>query len=1113
MSASSSRWEALEVEHWMRCVLGLLLLGLAACRGQTFAERSLLDYSGTISGQSHQTFHITGSQGEVLWVVLQQTGLDLELEIVDSQQTRLGRFESNTGRDGEDTAIVTLPRSGKYAVIVGTDQLPKLRATFKLTIKANGPLTAADRLYSSASNVASDAPPVDRIGELEDASTQFDKAGRWRDAGLAALAGATVTMNRVSDAQRWVRLSEQAVAAFEKTNEPKLLAAALTLLGAAQAAAPNADRSVIEKNFTRAIELYASVDSQVGGAEVRLYRGVARYGLIGNAAVDYPLILADWKTAADQCGAVHETLCEARAATNLGVYYRDERQTNLAVEYLYRAVSVAQDGSDPILFAGASDNLAFALQSIGEFDAAMYHHRRALQAFARDGECSGALRSLYGIGHSLLGVGDIEQATRFYQLARQASCRTGIAADAASVAKASATAALSIEQMCQASTPTAQRDRDELMIASWIAWDLGTLARSQGKPQTALACHDLALRLAPTVNSRFTARLEAVVDVLDAGDSNSARERFAALEPVAKEASSWYQPRTLDVSAQLQRAAGDLARAHETFRQAAAAYTASKQLEAQFETLGNLAEVKLLAGDPATAADYFAQADGALEQLRIGSADPIYRATLLASRRGLYENWLRGLADGAGTPADSRRSDMDSLIISERSRQRVLADLLNQYQVDQATQAARMQFAISEQNTELLNAWGTEPSPAESPDAFKKLEELRHSVGAVEAFDAAAQRKAADALRAWQASLPDRTCVVEFMLGEQASYAWLVRRNSLKRIDLGPAVTIRAAAANLRELLATDAAVATLRDASSRLHSLIVAPLGLPASDTQLTIVADDILNEIPFAALWDPQQDKYLIEMHALRYSPSLHFAATRALESRQPSLSRALLVGDAAYEADDAQARCGTRIESATPATDSQSLRRIRGSGREVEQIASLFLKAHSSTDALVGCAATRSNVLGKQLEDYRYIHFATHATADASLPLRSAIHLAAFDERGRRVQAELRARDLFARRLNAELVVLSGCSTASGRTFSGEGTLGLSFAMLAGGSRNVISALWPVADAASAQLVVKLYEQMIVERRPVAEALQSAQLSLLKDARWNRPRYWGPYLLIGS
>lgn len=1097
----------------MRCVWCLLVFGLAACRGPTLAERSLLAFSGTISGRSHQSFDIAGSQGEVLRVVLQQAGLDLDIEIVDSQRAKLGRFESNTGRYGEDSAVVTLPRSATYTVVVGTDRLPKVTAPFKLTITANGPLSAADRLYATASNIASDTRPVDRISQFEDAAAQFDKAGRSRAAGLAALAGATVTMYRVSDAQRLVRLSEQAVSAFEKANEPALLAASLNLLGSAQATALNAAKDVVEENFTRALERYESVDSKVGAAEVHLYRGVARYGLIANAAVDYPLILADWKTAADQCSAVHETLCEARAATNLGVYYRDERQTDLAVEYLYRAVSVAQDGSDPLLFAGASDNLAFALQSIGEFDAAMYHHRRALQAFARDGECSGALRSLYGIGHSLLGVGDIEQATRLYQLARQASCRTGIAPDAAILATA-ATTALSIEQMCDDNTVTAQRDPDEAKIASWIAWDLGTLARSQGKLQAALACHELALKLAPTVNSRFTARLESVVDVLDAGDSNAARKRFAALEPAAKEASSWYHPRTLDVSAQLQRAAGELARAHETFRQAAAAYTASKQLEAQFETLGNLAAVKLEAGDLAAAADYFAQADGALEQLRIGSADPIYRATLLASRRGVYENWLRGLTGRAAAAGDLQRRDMDSLVISERSRQRVLADLLNQYQVGRATHAARMQFAISEQNADLLKTPAADPRPEDSRDAFQSLDELRHSVGAVEAFDGAAQRKAADALRVWQASLPADICVIEFMLGEQASYAWLMRRNSLTRVTLEPAAKIRAAAADVRPLLATDAPLATLRAASARLHSLVVAPLELRDSDTQLTIVADDILNEIPFAALWDSQRNKYLIEMHAIRYSPSLHFAATRALESRQAPLTRALLIGDAAYEADDAQARCGTTVEASDRTTaDTQGLRRIRGSGREVEQIAALFLKADSSTDALVGCAATRSNVLGRQLEDYRYIHFATHATADASLPLRSAIHLAAFDERGRRVEAELRARDLFARRFNAELVVLSGCSTASGRTFSGEGTLGLSFAMLAGGSRNVISALWPVADAASVPLVVKLYEEMIVEKRPVAEALQAAQLSLLKDARWNRPRYWGPYLLIGS
>ena len=110
-------------------------------------------------------------------------------------------------------------------------------------------------------------------------------------------------------------------------------------------------------------------------------------------------------------------------------------------------------------------------------------------------------------------------------------------------------------------------------------------------------------------------------------------------------------------------------------------------------------------------------------------------------------------------------------------------------------------------------------------------------------------------------------------------------------------------------------------------------------------------------------------------------------------------------------------------------------------------------------------------------------------------------------------LSAADLLDHPFDAELVVLSGCTTQGGRQLSGEGSLGLPFSLLAGGTRQVISTLWPVMDAAGVAAMSGFYTAMISRGEPAFAALRDAQLEMLKGARWSHPRHWAAYSLLGT
>jgi CHAT domain-containing protein len=97
-----------------------------------------------------------------------------------------------------------------------------------------------------------------------------------------------------------------------------------------------------------------------------------------------------------------------------------------------------------------------------------------------------------------------------------------------------------------------------------------------------------------------------------------------------------------------------------------------------------------------------------------------------------------------------------------------------------------------------------------------------------------------------------------------------------------------------------------------------------------------------------------------------------------------------------------------------------------------------------------------------------------------------------------------------LDASLVTLSSCRSAGARAYSGEGLVGLTWAFLQAGARNVIAGLWDVDDASTSRLMSRMYSDL-TGGVPPEDALRTAQLSLLHSAYPNKkPYYWGPFQL---
>ena len=90
------------------------------------------------------------------------------------------------------------------------------------------------------------------------------------------------------------------------------------------------------------------------------------------------------------------------------------------------------------------------------------------------------------------------------------------------------------------------------------------------------------------------------------------------------------------------------------------------------------------------------------------------------------------------------------------------------------------------------------------------------------------------------------------------------------------------------------------------------------------------------------------------------------------------------------------------------------------------------------------------------------------------------------------------------------MSACETAAG---DDRAALGLAGVALRAGARSALATMWSVNDEASAELIGAFYRGLGSGSLSRAQALQSAQIKLLRMHQYSHPVYWSPYLLISS
>jgi len=387
------------------------------------------------------------------------------------------------------------------------------------------------------------------------------------------------------------------------------------------------------------------------------------------------------------------------------------------------------------------------------------------------------------------------------------------------------------------------------------------------------------------------------------------------------------------------------------------------------------------------------------------------------------------------------------------------------------------------------------------------------------------------------------TALLEYALGKEKSFLWVIGPSSADTFDLPPRAEIESVARRVYDLLTarnqkpakeTPAeraarlrrAVRDYLDAAVTASRIFLGPAASRIENKRLLIAGEGVLQYLPFAALPEPRADGTvsansppLIANHEIVMAASASVVAVLRQETagRSPTRKTLAVFADPVFGANDARVEASGRDSVSAQARrhdagpDAQEFLRLRFSRAEADEITRLA--PAGTTLKILDFEASRDAVLRADLAQYRILHFATHSLLNNEHPELSGVVLSLVDRDGRPQNGFLRLYDIYNLRLTSELVVLSACQTALGGEIKGEGLIGLTRGFLYAGAPRVVATLWEIDDRTTAELMKRFYEGVLGRGERPAAALRSAQIAMWKNRGWDAPFYWAAFTIQGE
>jgi CHAT domain-containing protein/Tfp pilus assembly protein PilF len=1077
----------------------------------------------SISGQALHAYLVVLDAGQRVRISLDKGDLRLQLLVTDPANQPAIRVDS--WRAGALTVPATAEVSGIYRLDIRGLEIDTPNRDYRLVITAaessavehsSGVLAALRLAEAEGSRAKWEGTSLRAaIEKYKDASRLWKAAGESENAA-AATGNAGEIYFQLGDFQRSIAEFTEALELSNSSGDKLSIINSLNNVGYVYSWLGQNVRA--KDHIEKALAIIGTGASSgqrsaFARAEATALNNLAEVDYNnGNLSESVALLLrslAAWKQAGgDRQG-------EALAYLNIGYALADQGDLSKAEESYQQALMLCQSIDDRVGMATTQTALGHIYSSQGNEELALDFHRRAIALLRIVGNLQREAMALNGIAAVYENLNDYQQALvnveQSLQISEHLEDRRSVALGKYLVGRIYSKlgdfprALSSLRE-----SEVVSRETGDRIVEALVLMDLGSLYRRLSDDDRALKMFTEALRLSNEMGNRRRQAnaLNSIGHIYSAqGQRQKAIEYFRRSLTLARqvrdqrgEASSLFNISALERdNGEIEQALADVEKSIEIIESLRVAATATELRDAHFVSVYEHYELYI----------------DLLMRLHEFRPDEGFNGrAFLASERARARDLLESLLEensllyrGNNQVLFQREQELRRLVSAKSVLQmRQLSYKGN----DQRSSKLEAELSTLKAEYQMVQA----QISAEDPRYAYLTQSVRFRVTDI-------QREVLD----------ENTVLLEFFLGDNKSYLWLIAATGVKSFELPKREIIENSMDRLYTLLTaripisretTEQYNARVTEADSKYWSsalevsqMLLGQVAGELDGKRLLIVSDGSLQYLPFDALPDPverfsssQERPPLLLKHEVVGTPSAMILVTLRRLKDQLAPKTIAVFADPVFGSDDP--RVGRVGGSDTLTKETGGMERLPHTLVEARAIVSLL----HDTDSMIaiGFEANRALALSDELNRYRIVHFATHAVFDDEHPKLSGVLLSTIDKYGNHQDGYLRLKDIYGLRLPADLVVMSGGSRGV-PIIQGKGFVGLTTGFMQAGSKAVLASLWKVDDRATAELMTHFYRALLQEGAPPSSALRQAKLAMWNKEQWQAPYYWASFGLQGE
>jgi CHAT domain-containing protein/Tfp pilus assembly protein PilF len=873
--------------------------------------------------------------------------------------------------------------------------------------------------------------------------------------------------------------------------------------------------------YERALEIFDAVyrTAEKLGYKKEMARALDRSGFVHYLQARYaeatPLVQRAIAIAKDS----NDKATLAGCYTSLGLIHGNQGNYELGLQYMQKSLELSEEVGDERHLTVALNNTAYLLFSLGDYQGALEKSKRVEKILGRSNDPHKRATALHNVGALYQSLGNSRSAIDYYQQALALNEASGLKPGIAQVL--GNIGLLYLDQgYYELALDYVTRSRvlfEELGEKYHIASAISTTAIihfKRGQLNLALQGFKKGLKIAKEISDKngvghswdnigevyiAQGKLESAMDAFN--KSLIVNQEIKDKEGIAI---------ALMNLGSVHFKKGNYEKALELGQQSADIFVDFGKREFLGQAMTGIGMAYWKLGKTSEASQFFDKAIAEVEALRLLA----FGGEL--ETKGFFETRLKPYYSAALLHIDQQKP-AEAFLYAERARSRSLLNVLQQGKPDlskimtpgEQEEETKWNHRLQSLNTMLLQAKQNEPQKVSDLTAELKKARLDYDLFRSKLYIVHPTLKSVqgetDPLKFSEVeSLIDQdTAILEYVVTEDSSYGFVITSSGSEQPNIHsfPIATNREKLSKeikkFREKIAGRNLL--FQDEARSFQNLLIQPATQHLKGKKkLIVVPDHSLWELPFQVLLSPSS-RYLIEDYSISYVPSITvLREMKGLHQRTGASQTLLALGNPNIG--------NEMIQKMNSLYRDTQLGPLPEAEREVNQLSQLYGKEKSSV--FVGLQAEEEQIKQKSGQ-YRILHLATHGVFDNASPLYSYLVFA--KSKSSSEDGLLEAREIMNLNLGAQLAVLSACETARGKIGSGEGVIGLSWALFVAGVPGIVVSQWKVDSASTTELMLAFHKNLI-KQMPPAVALQQAELQLLRSKNFRHPFYWAGFVPIG-